>query len=707
MDNATRPTIRPLPSLVVNKIAAGEVVERPASVVKELIENAVDSGATRIDVMLEKGGAELVRVVDNGRGILAEELPLAVTNHATSKITSAEELFEVGTLGFRGEALASIASVSRVTIRSRPQSIEGEPDAEGAELIVNGGIEEPVAPAGCPVGTTIEVRDLFYNTPVRQKFLRTAQTEAGHATEAFTRVALAHPSVHFTLTHNGRLLHDLPAIKEPTAQEPSAATPSDEEDSKEFFAGWRDRIAMLFGEELANGLIPVSSLDERADGGIVKLEGFVAAPTQSRSHTKLQYLLLNGRAIRDRSLQHALGEAYRGLLLTGRKPICFLRLTMPPALVDVNVHPMKLEVRFAESGPLYSQLLGTLRSKFLATDLRSGAPIDSAANSENEINSAVDESASDLANWAKRGLSQRRFDEPSSPMNQGGHAPSQPTAGGSESGPAGSGFLEPGFQESGPRSRGNQGESAFRPYPNQGDPLTLHHFNRDSALATAQQNGPSGSATSESTQPQTSDAEALSTHNLETESTYKAIQLHQRYLIVETHEGMEIIDQHALHERVLYEQLRNKILSGPLETQRLLVPEPVDLAPAEAAAVLEQSELFKKIGLEVQPFGGDTILVASVPALLRVAKPAEMLRDLANQLLESSKTPEARDLCDELLHMMSCKAAVKYGDPLTPEEVQALLAARPGTENHHHCPHGRPTSLLFSREELDRKFQRI
>ncbi len=684
MDNQIRPTIRPLPSLVVNKIAAGEVVERPASVVKELIENAVDSGANRIDVMLEKGGAELVRVVDNGRGIPADELPLAVTNHATSKITSAEELFEVGTLGFRGEALASIASVSRLTIRSRPRSFAGEADAEGAELIVNGGAEEPVAPAGCPVGTTIEVRDLFYNTPVRQKFLRTAQTEAAHATEAFTRVALAHPTIHFTLTHNGRLLHDLPAIKE---------VPADVESSdmvnKQFFLEWRNRIAMLFGEELAKELIPVSSQDERSDGGVVKLEGFVAAPTQSRSHTKLQYLLLNGRAIRDRSLQHALGEAYRGLLLTGRKPICFLRLTMPPALVDVNVHPMKLEVRFAESGPLYSQLLGTLRSKFLATDLRSGAPIDFSTAGEDEINLAVDESASDLANWAKRGLSearQRRFDEPSvSVGNPTGSIPStsNPT----------SNFSPSSFDEG-----SHQREAPFRPFPNQGEPLTLHHFNRDATMATAQPTQAKSTEGLESSR----DEQALARPG-----TYKAIQLHQRYLIVETEAGMEVIDQHALHERVLYEQFRAKILSGPIETQRLLVPEPVDLSPAEAAAVLEQSELLKKIGLEVQPFGGDTVLVASVPALLRVAKPAELLRELAHQLLQSSKAPEARDLCDELLHMMSCKAAVKYGDPLTTEEVQALLAARPETENHHHCPHGRPTSILFSREELDRKFQRI
>lgn len=642
----------------MNKIAAGEVVERPASVVKEMVENAVDSRASRVDVMLEKGGAELVRVVDNGCGIRAEQLPLAITNHATSKIETAEELFEVGTLGFRGEALASIASVSRLTIRSRPH---GE---EGAELIVNGGAVEPVAPAGCPEGTTIEVRDLFYNTPVRQKFLRTAQTEAGHATEAFTRIALAHPSVHFTLTHNGRLLHDLPGIEE----DPTASRDS-------FLQAWRGRIASLFGDELAEGLISVSSEDVRDDAQVVRLEGFVAAPTHSRSHTKLQYLLLNGRAIRDRTLQHALSEAYRGLLLTGRKPICFLRLLMPPSLVDVNVHPMKLEVRFAESGPLYSQLLGTLRSKFLSTDLRAGAPVNESAGSEtDEIRSAVDEGASDLANWAKQSFRQQRFDQ-------------------AEPGPSSARTSAPSY--------GTGGEHPFRPYPNANEPLTLHQFNRESipdsqfsTTAAAVSASPVTHTTRDGAGPQ----QAVRA---------KAIQLHNCYLIVETAEGMEVIDQHAMHERVLYEQLRERVLSGPVETQKLLVPEPVDLTPAEAAAVLEQSELFKQIGLEVQPFGGDTVLVASVPAILRVAKPAELLREMSNLLLESSKEPETRDLCDELLHSMSCKAAVKYGDPLTEEEVQALLASRQETENHHHCPHGRPTSILFSREELDRKFQRI
>ncbi len=334
--------IRRLPASVINKIAAGEVIERPASVVKELLENSIDAGATRVDVSLEKGGAELIRVSDNGSGIAADQLPLAVASHATSKIRDADDLFQIRSLGFRGEALASIAEVSQLVIRSRT------PDAEaGAELEVIGGKAGAVRPCGCPVGTTIEVRNLFYNTPVRRKFLRTTQTEMGHAIEAFTRIALAEPDRHMTLRHGERMLHELPAVDR-----------------------WLERITAFFGREIADNLLWVESQHQD-----VKLHGYVADPSISRGNNRLQYILLNGRHIRDRSLQHALGEAYRGLLLTGRFPVAFLRLEIPPEMVDVNVHPAKLEVRFAEGQRLYSALLATLRNKFLTTDLTARAQL--------------------------------------------------------------------------------------------------------------------------------------------------------------------------------------------------------------------------------------------------------------------------------------------------------------------------------------------
>ncbi len=328
--------IRRLSQSLINKIAAGEVIERPASVIKELMENAVDAGATRIDVAAQNGGLDLMRVVDSGGGIPADELPLAVAPHATSKLSVADDLFRVGTLGFRGEALASIGEISRLVIRSRTAAEQG-----GAEIEVAGGHASPVVPCGCPVGTTVEVHNLFYNTPVRRKFMRTPQTEFGHASEAFTRIALALPRVHFTLRHNERQVFDLPVSESPL-----------------------ERIAALFGRELAERLIFVESRE-----GDVRISGCVAHPSQSRSNNRMQYLFLNGRHIRDHALQHALAEAYRGLLMVGRYAVAFLSIEMPPDMVDVNVHPTKLEVRFRDGGRLYSQLLATLRSKFLTTDL--------------------------------------------------------------------------------------------------------------------------------------------------------------------------------------------------------------------------------------------------------------------------------------------------------------------------------------------------
>ncbi|MGI9429833.1 MAG: DNA mismatch repair endonuclease MutL [Bythopirellula sp.] len=619
------PTIRQLPTSVINKIAAGEVIERPASVVKELLENSLDAGSTRVDIVIEKGGAELIRITDNGCGIPVEQLPLAVASHATSKIADADDLFHVGTLGFRGEALASIAEISRVVLRSRPADCEA-----GAELEIVGGKAEPTRPAGGPPGTSIEVRQLFFNTPVRHKFLKTTQTEMGHITEAVTRLALAYPQVHFTLQHGGKLVHDLPPVE-----------------------GTRDRVAALHGQELAETLIEINNDEVDKDDEQFRLHGFVANPTQSRSNNKLQYLFLNGRFIRDRSLQHALGEAYRGLLLTGRYPICFLHLQISPALVDVNVHPTKLEVRFQDGGRIYSQLLGSLRSKFLTTDLvaRGSVPVQSSEiTAENEV-AASTPATSELFDWAKRQLG------PSS----------------------GAGFGLP------------------TPSPQVGEGLQLHPFSEPGSEVAAPR----------PELPATFRVDAAAEATLQPHSPPRALQIHNRYLVLENDDGLEVIDQHALHERILYEQLRDKVLAGALERQRLLVPEPVDLASNEAAAVLENRELLAQLGVEIEPFGGETVLVSAYPAMLANFSPAAVVRGLAEQLQTAGKQPEVRDLLDELMHMIACKAAVKYGDSLTPEEVAALLQQRHLAQDHHHCPHGRPTALVFTREQLDRQFKRI
>jgi len=624
-------SIRILTQSLINKIAAGEVIERPASVVKELVENAVDAGATRIDVSVRAGGAEMVRVVDNGCGIPAGELGLAVATHATSKLAGADDLFRVGTLGFRGEALASIAEVSRLTLRSRIPASES-----GAEIEVAGGQPSEVTPCGSPVGTTVEVRNLFYNTPVRRKFLRSTQTELGHATEAFTRLALAAPEVHFTLKHNDRPVFDLPASK-----------------------GWLERIAGVAGRPLAENLIWVESAD-----GQVRLSGYVAHPSHSRSNNRMQYLFLNGRHIRDRALQHALGEAYRGLLMTGRYPIVFLALAMPPELVDVNVHPTKLEVRFQDSGRLYSQLLSTLRTKFLGTDLttRVQSPADEDPTGAHDDEQAV-RLRQQVVDWAK------------------GEVRSWGPLSGEGSG------------ETGPRASGGYGSG----FP--AAPLELTRLGRSWGAAAAGE-------PAEHPQPPGPTADHAGSGR-SAAAGVKALQIHNRYLVAESKEGVLVVDQHALHERILYEQLRSRVSSGAVESQALLVPEPVDLSPAEAAAALEHCELLGQLGLKIEPFGGSTVLVAGYPAMLANMQPAEVLGGLLEPLLAGGKTPDCRDLLDDLLHTIACKAAIKAGDRLTPEEIAALLEQRHLIDDPHHCPHGRPASLIFSRQELDKHFKRV
>jgi DNA mismatch repair protein MutL len=629
---------------LINKIAAGEVIERPASVVKELMENAVDAGATRIDVSVAQGGLEMIRVVDNGCGIASGELPLAVASHATSKLAHEDDLFHVGSLGFRGEALASIAEVSRFVLRSRTGD-----EAGGAELEIVGGKPGEVTPCGCPVGTAVEVYNLFFNTPVRRKFLRTTQTEFGHVAESFTRIALATPQVHFTLRHNDKQIFELAAADGPL-----------------------ERIARFFGRDLADALIWVEGID-----GDVKLCGYVAHPSQSRSHNRMQYFFLNGRYIRDRSLQHALGEAYRGLLLTGRYPISFFTLHMPPELVDVNVHPTKLEVRFQDSGRLYSQLLSTLRSKFLTTDLNTraqkalaepvapgGEPFGGEDPSGGHDAARAQQMRQELVDWAKgkvAGWDSKALAEPVAPDGPAAHdtkALAEPVA-----------------------------HAERRP---------LGLYSLDPAHLAGESHLPAGAAGQAGRQPEV----GRGTHA-------SALQIHNRYLVTESDEGVIIIDQHALHERILYEQLRHRISENAVETQNLLVPEPVDLSAAEAVAALENRDLLARLGMKIEPFGGDTVLVVGYPAMLANINPVELLRELLDRLASGGRQPDRRDLLDDLLHTVACKAAIKAGDRLKPEEIAELLDQRHLVDDAHHCPHGRPAALVFTREELDRQFKRI
>lgn len=667
------PTIRQLPPNLVNQIAAGEVIERPASVVKELLENSVDAGAQRIELVIEKGGTERIRVSDDGCGISAEQLPLAVTSHATSKLPDDESLFHVGTLGFRGEALASIASVSHMLIRSRT-----EDDQEGAELRIRGGIIDPVAPCGCPNGTSIEIRNLFFNTPVRRKFLRTPQTERGHIVEAFTRLALANPQIHMVLSNGEKTLYDLPKTQR-----------------------WVDRIEAFFGGEVSESLISLDS-----DDGQIRVSGYACDPAVSRGNNRMQYLFLNGRFIRDRSLQHALGEAYRGLLMVGRFPVGFLRVTIPPEMVDVNVHPCKLEVRFTDGGRIYSRVLQTLRHRFLSADMtmRVGPASPAAASptdSAPQTDAANSESTAPLPSGSVLGMAPAL--EASQRQNVIDWARTGTTA------PPIAASLNgvPQFQ---PFAGGSAPISPSQGTPLQGTPVQgLGESTPWEQTMGQPASGQPGSLPSGETAP----ANALEApigradpgHS--TPLSHLGLQVHNRYLVTQDEKGMVVVDQHALHERVLYERIREKVLGEGIETQRLLVPEPVSLTPAEQTAALDAKEVLDKVGIEIEPFGGDTVLVQSYPAMLANLSPSEVLRQSLESIIAAGKDPEIRDLLDHLLHTIACKAAIKAGDRLAAEEITSLLEQRDLYQDTHHCPHGRPTALFFSRDELDRMFGRL
>ena len=589
--------IHTLPTSVVNRIAAGEVVERPASVVKELLENALDAGPTRIDVALEQGGVALVRVVDDGGGIEPDDLPLAVAPHATSKLRVAEDLERIDTLGFRGEALASIGEVARLVIRSRV------PGGAGAALEVDGGRIGAVVPQGGASGTTVEVHQLFGNVPARRSFLRAPQTEWSHAADAFVRTALAHPEVGFSLAHNGRRVHDLPATD-----------------------SWRRRIGDLFGSALAERLLDVESTD-----GDLSVRGVVGRPEDDVAGTRLQHLFVRGRPFRDRSILHAVQEAYRGLLLTGRQPIVFLQFSLPADAVDVNVHPAKMEVRFREPSRLYRLVLAALRSRFLAAD----------ATATRLVPPPVREP------WEEPRVAEKASPPLFRPFDSGSGAVAAAVLAAGRVPPARAAWEE---------ERADPG----RP---------------EAAVVVG--------------------ADEL------------AVQMHDRYIVVESADGIEVIDQHALHERVLYERFKAAVASGGLEVQRLLVPERLDLAPGEAELVDEHATTLERAGLRVEPFGGSTVVVTSKPALAGGASAATIVREALDRLASASAAGgDPALLVDEVLHGLACRAAIKAGDALSQAEVDALVRDRRAVRESHHCPHGRPTSLTLSRQDLDRQFRR-
>jgi DNA mismatch repair protein MutL len=696
---------------MINKIAAGEVIERPASVLKELVENSIDAGSTRIDVAVDKGGTDLLRVVDNGCGIAAEQLVLALSPHATSKIADSEDLFRIGTFGFRGEALASIAEISQMSIKSRVAESN-----EGAEIHSNGGEQTTPVPCGIPVGSQIEVRNLFFNTPVRRKYMKSITTELGHITETFIRLVLPHPAIHFTLKHNGRIIHDLPPEETPL-----------------------NRIRQLFGEEVTRDLIYV----ENRVGAVVRVFGLVSHPNQSRNNNRMQYFFLNKRYIRDRALQHALGEAYRGILLTGRFPMAFLQIEMSPDMFDVNVHPTKMEVRFLDSNRIYADFLGVIREKFLNSDLRSRYHADSSdrtaaqtgttssvseehlhihAITSRDLNdprtalahSTTEETRKHIRDWVEQ-ISRNKTSEEPEKTNHSSAIPPNSDKSDSDISVFGvsdsakldsdkSGFGKP---DSGGFDSRSRLSSTFG-----GKDLSFHALPDRPVLPEQTEKTPQPSFVKDDSDNAANKSVLTDLQKLFSDRVAYSpqgklvVQMHNRYLIMETLQGIALIDQHALHERILYERLKEKMNEGQLESQRLLIPIPVDLSPNELACVTEHVEFFQTLGLYVEPFGGETMLISAFPAILSKTPPMEILMSLLEPLLAAGKKLNRTEMLDELLHSMACKAAIKAGDQLRSDAITQLVLLAEKEANAHHCPHGRPSILVFSCEELDKMFKR-
>ncbi|MGB9625186.1 MAG: DNA mismatch repair endonuclease MutL, partial [Phycisphaerae bacterium] len=536
-------------------------------------------------------------------------------------------------------------------------------------------IDGPKA-AGAPVGTTVEVRQLFFNVPARRKFLRTAQTEFGHIVEQVARVALAHPRVEFRVMHDGREVHRLP---------PSESL--------------RERISDFYGDELAEALIPI----QRTERGVV-LTGLVSPPAQSRSTNRWEYTFLNGRFIRDKFIAHAVREAYRGLIDPQRHPVTFLMLRIDPADVDVNVHPTKIEVRWRDSNLIHSLVLTAMRDTFLQHDLT--PPL--------ALSWPRDEDAEQRRQKIRQAMADF-FKSRQPPANQGSlpfggsRGPSAGAASGCDPGTRASrsAFAVPG---STPPAAGFAGERSGSSRPeNHGDESRGSYGALQSAPPDVRRpitTGPASIPQSEIRNPQSPAAEPDDAALRAAFRADRVLQVHASYLVAETPEGMVIIDQHALHERIMYEQLHDQISRGPLESQRLLLPETVEISPEQMAVLEVHADLLRRLGLELTAFGPGTVAVHACPSLLRGPSVPGFVRDLIEKLSQQSGRSEPEAMLQEILAMTACKAAIKAGDPLSPEEIVALLAQAERVEKSTNCPHGRPTSLRLTVADLERQFKR-
>ena len=631
------PSIKLLSPRLANQIAAGEVVERPASVVKELVENALDAGASRVDVDVEQGGAKLIRVRDDGSGIDEADLPLALSRHATSKIVSLEDLEAVASLGFRGEALASISSVSRLALTSRTADMEAASrvEVEGRDM------DARVSPAAHPVGTTVEVRDLFFNTPARRKFLRTEKTEFNHVEECLRRQALSRFDTGFTLRHNQKVVQSL--------------RPAESDLDRE------RRIGSLCGQTFIDNSVVI---DAEATG--LRLWGWVALPTFSRSQADLQYFFVNGRVIRDRLVAHAVRQAYRDVLYNNRHPAFVLYLEVDPATVDVNVHPTKHEVRFRDGRLVHDFIFRTLHralAEVKPDDHLRGAV---AQSMDREV--AVADTTGGPAAWSQPGapvqnptaglFGQSRNDSHGTPVGYSSGAPHQ-------------------------EWQARDQVALYESLRGEAGPAEPAGFDYASGVPTPPR--------AEGDEPPLG---------------YAIAQLHGIYILSQTRQGLIVVDMHAAHERITYERMKRALAAQDLKTQPLLVPVSLAVSQKEAGLAETHAADLQRVGLGVERIGPETLAVRQVPALLRGANTEQLVRDVLADLIEHGQSDRVQAVTDELLGSMACHGSVRANRQLTIPEMNALLRDMEATERSGQCNHGRPTWTLVTLAELDKLFLR-
>ena len=637
--------IQQLSPALVNRIAAGEVIERPAAVVKELVENAIDAGATHVTVEVEDGGRALVRVIDDGGGIPPDDLPLAFASHATSKLATDDDLFRIVTLGFRGEALASIGSVSHARVLSRTAGSDTAWEAHNR----GGDVSAAQAAAG-NVGTTVEVRNLFFNVPARRKFIKGTATEFGYISDMVARLALPHPGVAFRLTHNGKPSVDLPAVASPI-----------------------DRWLAAWPKEFRTEKLDVDARDAE-----LRVRGVVGLPDLARPTGKYQYVYLNGRHVRDRFVIHALREAFRGLTEPGRHPAAVLMLEVPPGDVDVNVHPTKIEVRFKDSGRVHGLVLSGVRERLLASDLTpSAVPMRSDADDAGPTADRND-LRQKMADFFKQQFAPEA--EPSGATTSVAIAPMADIV-----------------------SRLPESLGTAVPGPSFQNVST---WNAATVADAANELSSRGAGAGDWGRASPPAAPASGPPPVAPPPVLSAIQLHNSYLVVQSEDGMLIIDQHALHERIMYEELLARVSRGPMESQRMLIPLVVDASSAQLALLEQVQPVLQRMGIEVAAIGPAAVAVQSFPTFLDKLDPAAFVRELLERGEQELLDLHQEELLHEVLDMMACKAAVKAGDPLTPQEIDALVARRELVERSSNCPHGRPTTLRLTLRDLEKQFKR-